>query len=221
MCGRFVMTLDPDNVRQFFGVPDVPEIVSRYNIAPSQQILAICQNGDGYRFVRDFRWGLIPHWSKDPAIGNKMINARCETVGEKPAYRGPIRYHRCLVPASGFLEWLHEGKTKVPFYVHRKDGGAIAFAGIRDSWKGPEGAIDSCSILTTEANSLVMKLHDRMPVILSRSEFDIWLDREVNDPEKLQSLFSPFPSDLLEAVQVSPLVNNPRNDSPECLKPDE
>lgn len=219
MCGRFVMTLEPSKVEQFFGVSEVPEIIPRYNIAPSQQILAICQNGDGYRHARSFRWGLVPSWSKDPAIGNKMINARSETVGEKPAFRGPIRYHRCLIPASGFYEWSRQGDGKVPFYIHRKDQEPLAFAGIWDTWKSMDKVIESCSILTTDANSLISKLHDRMPVILSQSEFAAWLDREVTDVEKLKLLFAPFPSDMLNAFQVSTLVNNTRNDSPECLNP--
>jgi putative SOS response-associated peptidase YedK len=212
------MTLEPSKVEQFFGVSEVPEIIPRYNIAPSQQILAICQNGDGYRHARSFRWGLVPSWSKDPAIGNKMINARSETVGEKPAFRGPIRYHRCLIPANGFYEWSQQGKVKVPFYIHRKDQEPLAFAGIWDTWKGTDEVIESCSILTTDANSLISKLHDRMPVILSQSEFAAWLDREVTDVEKLKLLFAPFPSDMLDAIQVSSLVNNSRNDSSECLK---
>lgn len=210
------MTIEPDKVRQFFGVPEVPEFVPRYNIAPSQQVFAICQNGDGYRFVRNFRWGLVPNWSKDPAIGHKMINARSETVAEKPAFRGPIRYHRCLIPANGFYEWAHQGKEKTPYFIHRKDLEPIAFAGIWDVWKGPEGSVESCSILTTDANSLVAKIHDRMPVILSSSEFDTWLDREMTDIEKLKIFFSPYPSDMLDAFPVSDEVNNPQNDSPEC-----
>lgn len=205
-------------MEQFFGVPEVPEIIPHYNIAPSQQILAICQNGDGYRHARSFRWGLVPSWSKDPAIGNKMINARSETVGEKPAFRGPVRYHRCLIPANGFYEWSQQGNEKVPFYIHRKDQEPLAFAGIWDTWKSTDEVIESCSILTTDANNLVAKLHDRMPVILSPSEFDTWLDREVTDVEKLKLLFTPFPSDMLDAFQVSTLVNNTRNDKPECLK---
>jgi putative SOS response-associated peptidase YedK len=212
------MTLGSSKVEQFFGVPDVPEIIPHYNIAPSQQILAICQNGDGYRHARSFRWGLVPSWSKDPAIGNKMINARSETVGEKPSFRGPIRYHRCIIPANGFYEWSRQGNEKVPFYIHRKDQEPLAFAGIWDTWKFMDEVIESCSILTTDANSVVSKLHDRMPVILSQSEFDSWLDRQVTDVEKLRPHFTPYPSDLLNVSQISSLVNNPRNDSPECLK---
>lgn len=219
MCGRFVMTLEPSKMEQFFGVHEVPVIIPHYNIAPSQQILAICQNGDGYRHARSFRWGLVPSWSKDPAIGSKMINARSETVGEKPSFRGPIRYHRCLIPANGFYEWSRQGNEKVPFYIHRKDQEPLAFAGIWDTWKSMDEVIESCSILTTDANSLISKLHDRMPVILSQSEFDSWLDRETTDVEKLKMLFSPYPPEMLEIFQVSMLVNNTRNDSTECLKP--
>jgi len=137
-----------------------------------------------------------------------MINARSETIGEKPAFRGPIRYHRCLIPANGFYEWSQQGKEKVPFYIHRKDQETLAFAGIWDIWKGTDEVIESCSILTTDANNLVAKIHDRMPVILSPSEFDTWLDREVTDVEKLKLLFTPYPSDMLVAMQTPPTVNN-------------
>jgi putative SOS response-associated peptidase YedK len=213
------MTIEPDKFRRFFSVPEVPELVPRYNIAPTQQIFTICQNGDGYRHVRSFRWGLVPSWSKDPAIGNKMINARSETVGEKPAFRGPVRYHRCLIPANGFYEWPRQGNEKVPFYIHRKDQEPLAFAGIWDTWKSTDEVIESCSILTTDANNLVAKIHDRMPVILSPSEFDTWLDREMTDIEKLKMLFSPYPSDMLDVIEVSSSVNNTKNDAPECLEP--
>ena len=220
MCGRYTIVIPIEELIKNFQLEDDQPFEARYNIAPTQNVPAVCQLGDGTRVLRSFRWGLVPHWAKDLAIGNKMINARSETVAEKPAFRGPIRYRRCLLPASGFFEWSRQGKTKVPFYIRRKDKAPLAFAGIWDSWKGPDGVVESCSILTTGANDLVGKLHDRMPVILSPAEFPIWLDREINEPEPLQSLFTPFPSDLLVADQVSPLVNNPRNDSPEILIPE-
>ena len=219
MCGRFVLTTTTEQIQQSFGVDDVPSIAPRYNIAPTQEVLVIRQNGGGSRYAGMLRWGLIPHWAKDPAIGNKMINARSETAHEKPSFRNPIRYHRCLIPASGFVEWLQENGRKQPWYIHRKDGDLLAFAGIWDSWKGAEGTIESCSILTTAANTLVAKIHDRMPVILSASEYDQWLDRQITETQQLEALYAPFPSDLLEAIPISTNINNPRHDSPDCLEP--
>jgi putative SOS response-associated peptidase YedK len=147
-----------------------------------------------------------------------MINARCETVAEKPAFRGAIRYRRCLIPASGFFEWKQSDNKKVPFYIRRRDQAPMAFAGIWDTWKGQEETIVSCSILTTGANSLLANLHDRMPVILSSAEYETWLDREVDDSSALVPLYRAFPSDLLEAYEVSTVVNKPQNDSEECIK---
>lgn len=218
MCGRFVLTTTTEQIRQSFGVSDVPSIAARYNIAPTQDIVAICQNGDGYRHVRTFRWGLVPHWAKDAAIGDKMINARSETVHDKPSFRQPIRFHRCLVPASGFVEWMRQPDgSKQPFYIQRKDGKLLAMAGIWDTWKGPQQVIASCSILTTTANSLVARLHDRMPVLLSPSEYDQWLDRGITDPQQLKGMYAPYPAEPLQAIPISDLINNPRHDSPDCL----
>ena len=219
MCGRFVMTLSPEKIQHVFGVTEVPAITPRYNIAPTQNILAVCQNGDGFRHLKMFRWGLIPHWAKESSIGNKMINARCETIGEKPAFRGPIRFHRCLVLASGFFEWQRLDGRKQPYLIQRKDGEPMAFAGIWDHWKNSAETIESCAILTTEANRLMLDIHHRMPVILSPSEFDLWLDRSITEAETLQGLYTPFPSESLQAIPVSTAVNNPRHDSPDCLDP--
>ncbi|MBW6521846.1 MAG: SOS response-associated peptidase [Desulfoarculaceae bacterium] len=219
MCGRFVLTSTTEHIRQSFGVDDVPSIAPRYNIAPTQDVLVIRQNGGGSRYAGMLRWGLIPHWAKDPAIGNKMINARSETAHEKPSFRNSIHYHRCLIPASGFIEWSQQNGSKQPWYIHRKDGELLAFAGIWDSWQGAEGTIDSCSILTTSANNLVAKIHDRMPVVLSVSEYDQWLDRQITEAKQLEALYAPFPADLLEAIPISTKINNPRFDSRDCLEP--
>ncbi|MDO3377202.1 SOS response-associated peptidase [Geoalkalibacter halelectricus] len=220
MCGRYALFIDLKTLIEAFGLslPQSPEnFTPRYNIAPTQQVLGICQNADGFRHLKWFRWGLIPHWAKDASIGNRMINARCETVHEKPSFRNALRYRRCLIPSSGFFEWKAEGKGKQPYFIRRKDQAPLALAGLWDSWKGPDETIESCTILTTEANPLVANLHDRMPVILSPSEYDTWLDREVDDPGKLQSLFQPFPSDLLEMQPVSTDVNNPLHEGEGCL----
>jgi len=165
------------------------------------------------------RWGLIPSWAKDPSIGSRMINARSESVHEKPAFRHAIRYCRCIVPAGGFFEWREEGGKKYPLYVRMKDAALMGFAGIWDHWKNPEGeTLETCSILTVASNRLIRPLHDRMPVILPPEEYDLWLDRNIIDPEKLNPLYQPYPADLMEMYPVSPLVNNPRNESPACIE---
>jgi putative SOS response-associated peptidase YedK len=219
MCGRFVLTTTIDQIQQNFNVSEVPTFAARYNIAPTQDVLVVRQNGGGSRYAGMLRWGLIPHWAKDPGIGNKMINARSETVHEKPSFRNPVRYHRCLIPASGFVEWSQQNNSKQPWYIHRKDGDPLAFAGIWESWKGPEGVIESCSILTTSANALVAKIHDRMPVILSASEYDQWLDRQTTEKKHLELLYAPFPTDLLKAIPISTRINNPRHDARDSLEP--
>lgn len=220
MCGRFVLTTDADSLRQQFQVADVAPVVSRYNLAPTQEIAAICQTGDGYRHLKTVRWGLIPHWAKDIAIGNKLINARSETVADKPSFRQPIRYHRCLIPASGFIEWMRQADdSRQSYYIQRKDGELLAIAGIWDTWKGSDQVIASGTILTTAANSLVATLHDRMPVLLSSSEYDQWLDRDITDPQQLKGIYTPYPADPLQATPISSLINNPRHDSPDCLEP--
>lgn len=220
MCGRFTSLLSPELLEEIFGVHLPLDFQPRYNIAPTQQIWIIRQTATGGHYISQVRWGLVPHWAKDLSIGNHMINARCETVHEKPAFRIAIRARRCIIPASGFFEWDHSGKARVPHYITLKDGSPLAFAGIWDFWKSPEGEnIESCSILTTTSNSLVAVLHDRMPVILHRTEFDLWLDRSTNDPDKLKRLYQPYPSELLQEWEVSLLVNKPAHDTPETIVP--
>jgi len=166
------------------------------------------------------RWGLIPSWAKEMSIGNRMINARCESVHEKPAFRTAIRYRRCIIPANGFFEWKEEGGKKHPLYVRMKDDAIMGFAGVWDHWKHPDGEpLETCSILTTASNRLIQPLHDRMPVILHPEEYGLWLDREVTDPERLKALYQPYPADMMEMYPVSTLANSPRNDSPECIEP--
>ena len=221
MCGRFACFIDIKTLIEAFGLDQLPDpqfdLPSRFNIAPSQEILAICQNGDGYRHPKAFRWGLIPHWAKEPSIGNRLINARSETIHQKPSFRSALRYRRCLIPANGFFEWVREGKTKQPYFIHRKDDAPLAFAGLWESWKAPQETIHSCTILTTKANALVAPIHDRMPVILSPAEYGVWLDREVDDPEKLTGFYRPFPADLLAVYPVSSAVNSPKTQGEECI----
>lgn len=166
-------------------------------------------------------WGLIPSWAKDPSIGNRIINARSETVAEKPSFRAAFKRRRCLIPANGFYEWKKIGKKKQPYYVRRKDGEPFAFAGLWEPWEGEDGTvIESCTILTTEPNADIRPLHNRMPVILDPSDYDQWLNPEVDELETLAPLMHPYPDGKLEAVPVSPLVNNPKNDDAQCIEPE-
>jgi len=220
MCGRFTLHIPPELLAEIFGLIETPIFPARYNIAPTQQVAVIRRTEDGQNRLDFLRWGLIPSWAKDSSIGHKMINARAETVHEKPAFRQAIKYRRCLVIASGFYEWRIEGKQKIPLYVHLKDGSPMAFAGLWDSWKTPEGGfVESCAILTTSSNNLIEPLHNRMPVILHPPEYQPWLDRDMTDPTKLQRLYHPCPADLMEMWPVSPLVNSPKNESPDLIKP--
>lgn len=220
MCGRFTLQISPELLTKIFGLIEIPAFPARYNIAPSQQIAVTRQNGDGQNRLDFMRWGLIPPWADDMSIGFKLINARSETVDEKHSFRHAIRHRRCLIPASGFFEWVQEGKSKKPLYIRMKDDSLMVFAGLWESWKSPEKqVVESCTILTTSSNSLIAPLHERMPVILHPQEFNRWLDRETTDPEKLKSLYQSYPADLMDISEVSSAVNSPRNDSPDLILP--
>lgn len=195
------------------------ELAPRYNIAPSQQVPIIRQE-DGRRSVSTVRWGLVPHWAKDLSIGNRMINARSETITKKPAFRAAFSRRRCLIPADGFYEWGKTGKTKRPFHFTLKDQSLFAFAGLWDAWQSPDGSIiESCTILTTVANNLAADLPDRMPVILSRQHYALWLTAPFSEAANLADLLVPFDAELMRRYEVSPVVNNPKNDSSDCIKP--
>jgi putative SOS response-associated peptidase YedK len=220
MCGRFTLQIPPELLAEIFGLLEIPVFPARFNITPSQQVAVIRRTAEDRNRLDFLHWGLIPSWAKDRSIGNRMINARSETVHEKPAFRHALRYGRCIIPASGFYEWRQEGERKSPLYVHLKDGSPLCFAGLWEHWKAPEGeVIESCTILTTAANTLIEALHDRMPVILRPEEYALWLDREITDPEQLQQLYKPYPADRMEMWPVAPSVNSPRIDSPELIKP--
>jgi putative SOS response-associated peptidase YedK len=221
MCGRFTLQYSLDMLSEIFGTPLLQDIKPRYNIAPTQQVPVIRTSpGHNKRHLDMLKWGLIPSWAKDPSIGSKMINARSETVHEKPSFRTSLEHRRCIVPASGFYEWREEGGKKHPLYIRLKDNNLMLFAGLWDHWKNPENeVIESFTILTTTTNELIKPLHDRMPVILDVKDIDLWLDNQVADPERLKPLFTPYPSDLMEMYPVSDLVNSPRNDTPECIEP--
>ena len=217
MCGRFTFDIPPELLAAIFGLRDVPDVTPSYNVAPTQ-ISPIVRQVSDHNSLELMKWGLVPPWAKDPAIGSQMINARSETVTERPSFRHAIRYRRCIVPARGFFEWLHEGKNKTPMYIHRKDGSPLDLAGIWEEWKAPDGSLlNTFAILTTTANKLVEPIHDRMPVLLTQDEYPTWLNRHLTDPEQLKSLYQPFPADLLAAYPVSDRVNSPRNNSPENI----
>ena len=166
------------------------------------------------------RWGLIPHWARDPSIGNRMINARAETVGEKPAFRSAFRSRRCLVPSSGFYEWKKEEGGKQAYFIRPRGRSSFAFAGLWERWQGPEGSlVESCTLITTEANELISHLHDRMPVILPPSEYALWLDPGIPDGRRLIPLLQPSPTMELEAFPVGAIVNNPKMDDSRCIAP--
>lgn len=214
MCGRFTLTLNPDQLQMAFNLSEPPpaDLAPRYNIAPSQAV-AVIANGTS-RKLEFFKWGLIPSWAKDPKIGNRLINARAETLAEKPSFRAALKKRRCLILADGFYEWKKEGKTKTPMYLRLKEGEPFAFAGLWETWKSPDDElIKSCTIITTEPNALVKKIHDRMPVILPAKAYDLWLSPDELPAEKTLPLLKPFAATQMKAVSVSPLVNNPAFDS--------
>lgn len=221
MCGRYVLFKKPDEEPEVFAGYALPsQFAARYNIAPSQPVLAI--PNDGKRRADFFIWGLVPAWAKDASIGNRLINARAETLAEKPAFRSSYKYKRCLIPADGFYEWKSQPgtKTKVPHFIHLKSGGTFAFAGLWDERNSSDGStLRSCTIITTEPNALMAALHNRMPVILRPEHFAEWLDPSPRTPDSLNHLLQPFPAELMEAYRVSTLVNSPANERAECMAP--
>jgi putative SOS response-associated peptidase YedK len=221
LCGRFTLFDTAASLAEAFEVVEVPSLSPRYNIAPSQAVAAVrIPPSGGAREVVLLRWGLIPSWAKDPSLGDRMINARAETAAGKPAFRSAIRRRRCLVPASGFYEWKRTNGRKQPYYIRRPDGKPFAFAGLWESWEGPgQAAVESCTILTTSANELLLPIHDRMPVIVSPADYDLWLSSEVRDPAELARLFRPCPPEEMTAFPVGTAVNNPKTDSPQLIEP--
>lgn len=216
MCGRFQQKLAEEWMAEL-GL-EMPEIPPRFNVAPTQDVLAVRETTSGAREAALLKWGLVPSWAEDPAVGSRMINARAETVARKAAFRDPFRAQRCLVPADGFYEWRRVGRARDPFLLKMRDGKTFAFAGVWDRWARQSERIESCAILTTAANELVTPIHDRMPVILDRAAYDLWLDPETK-PEALQALLRPFPADRMAAVPVSPRVNRADVDDAECERP--
>lgn len=221
MCGRYSQTATPEIIAEQFGVNDSPLFQLRYNIAPSQSIAAIRIEPDTTtRKLVMLRWGLVPSWAKDPKIGNQCINAKAETVAEKPSFRSAFKKRRCLVVATGFYEWQVQGAYKQPMWIGLRNKRPFAFAGLWEHWKPAEGEpIDTCTIITTEPNDLMAPIHNRMPVILAPTSYDQWLDPTFQKIETLNGLLRPYQSEELTAYPVSTLVNNPRHDTPQCLEP--
>lgn len=224
MCGRFTLTAPPDQLASLFDLPQEPMVVPRYNIAPTQPVAVVRMNAQ--KAEREWAltyWGLVPSWSKDPSMGARMINARSETVTEKPAFRAAFKRRRCLVPANGFYEWQKQGKGKQPFYITTPDGAPFAIAGLWEYWEGADGsALESCTLLTTSANTLMAPLHDRMPVIVAPEDYDQWLgtgrDETPQALGQLQHLLRPYADDGLVAFPVSTYVNNTRNEGADCVQ---
>jgi putative SOS response-associated peptidase YedK len=221
MCGRFSQGTPSAILAELFQLAKIPSWAPRYNIAPTQLVPTVVVTlEDPTRHFRTLRWGLIPGWAKDPRMGSRMINAQAETASTKPSFRTAFRRRRCLVLADGFYEWQQLGRRKQPFHVRMRDRSPFAFAGLWEHWKGPDGdVIGSCTLLTTEPNDLIRSFHHRMPVILDPTDYDVWLDPGIQEPDRLQPLFRPYASEDLMAYPVTTLVNNPVNDIPECIAP--
>jgi putative SOS response-associated peptidase YedK len=235
MCGRYMITQDPAELEKLVRfICKVMDFKPRYNFAPRQQVpVLVWENGK--MVLKPMRWGLIPSWSKDEKIGDKLINARAETITEKSSYRKPFQKQRCLIPADGFYEWQTTTNGKQPFRFTMKGGGFFCMAGLWEKWirlprsgelelgDGKEPAasqvVESFTVITTTPNPMVARVHDRMPVILSPEHFQWWLEPKKCEPEFLKTLLRPFPAEDMDCRRVSPLVNNAKNDSPECLTP--
>jgi putative SOS response-associated peptidase YedK len=219
MCGRFTLRSSPKSVAQEFGLFDVPDLPPRYNIAPGQPVAVVRQLPDkNQREVALLKWGLIPPWADDPALGDRLANARSETAATKPSFRRAFRYRRCLLVADGFYEWQKTDGRKQPYYVRLKDDHPFGIAGLWEQWEKGDKPIESCTILTTDTNALMKPIHERMPVIIPPGQYGLWLDSKCQDAKKLEGLLRPFAGEMI-ANQVSTLVNNPKNDVEKCVEP--
>lgn len=218
MCGRYAVTSAPEAIRTLFGYPEQPNFPPRYNVAPTQPI-AIVRLTEGKRQFALVRWGLLPSWVKDPKAFTLLINARGESVSDKPAFSAAMKRRRCLIPADGFYEWKAAGTRKQPYYVHAKSGGPLAFAGLWETWTGPNGEeLETAAIITTRANRALATIHGRMPVIVPPDAFDLWLDCANVDAEMAAALIVPASETLLEAYEVSTAVNRTANDNPKLVE---
>lgn len=220
MCGRITLTTSGSELADYLRTIDSLTWEPRYNIAPTQPVATVRVESDGECHLREMRWGLIPHWADDPSIGNRMIDARAESLADKPAFRDAFRRGRCVVVADGFYEWQRLNGAKQPWYLFRSDGRPLTLAGLWDRWQPPDGEpVTSCTIVTTGPNELVENLHDRMPVILPEDAWDRWLDRDNREGAGLDELLRAYPADRMKAHPVSEHVNDPAHDDPECIRP--
>ena len=223
MCGRYVVAFDPETLVAGFSLLRVVPFPRRWNVAPTSTVPVVYETRDGERVAEAMRWGLVPHWARDASIGARLVNARGETVAEKPAFRQALRRSRCLIPANGFYEWRAPAAgsrgRKQPFYIHARDGGLIAMAALFERWQGPEGPLATCCIVTTEANPLMAPIHDRMPVLLDRPGQSAWLDPAQRDPQALAPLLQPCPDDWLALHAVAPDVGDARREGATLIEP--
>lgn len=219
MCGRFALAATGEEVAEHYQLSEVPFVVPRYNIAPTQPVAAVRLNEAGQREMTFFQWGLIPSWAKDPSMGSKMINARSETAGEKPAFRAAFKRRRCLLPATGFFEWQAADGRKVPMYIHAAEGGIFSLAGLWEIWQPADGGVlETCTILTTSPNALMEPIHNRMPVIVDPADYGMWLAPDT-PLDQLIHLLRPFDTAPLAVYPVSTAVNKPQNDTPDIIIP--
>lgn len=217
MCGRFARKSDPRRLAKEFGVAEAPNVEPSYNVAPTHSILAVRQDGDG-REMSFLKWGLVPSWAKDASIGARLINARSETVEEKPSFCEAFKQRRCVIPADGFYEWKREEGRKQPYFFRMRDEHPFGFAGLWERWEGEGGeVISSCTILTTEANEVLSPVHDRMPVILHPGDYTLWLGAGERERTLLRDLLRPYPAEEMAGHPVNPLVNSTRGRGPELI----
>lgn len=215
MCGRFTLNATPEIIAKTFNLQEIPDIELRYNIAPSQPIAVVRQLEVSYKLDL-LKWGLIPGWSKED--GHPMINARSETVHEKPAFKHAIKYNRCIIPATGFYEWQLLDDHKQPYYIRLLNSGIMAFAGLWEKSKTEDGSeIETCCILTTSSNEVIRPIHDRMPVVLQPEDYGLWMNRKMHDTAELNRLYQPYPAEMMVTHKVPDLVNNHRFDGPSCI----
>jgi putative SOS response-associated peptidase YedK len=221
MCGRYVLSTPGDVLAELFQLPAPVELAARYNIAPTQAVPIVRASVEDGRELAFAQWGLVPHWAKERAIGNRLINARGETLAEKPSFRDAFKRRRCLIPADGFYEWRKVDGGKQPYLLRLRGGALFAFAGLWSTWRDRERGetLESCAIVTTSPNALAATIHDRMPVILPPERHARWLDPAATDPVALASLLVPYPDGEMEAYPVSTRVNSPRNDDPSLIEP--
>jgi putative SOS response-associated peptidase YedK len=219
MCGRFALHHSAQQLAGHFAVEQLAiDFQPRYNVAPTQAVAVVVQQEQ--RALDAFRWGLVPFWAKDAKIGSRMINARSETIAEKPAFRNAFKRRRCLIPASGYYEWKKEGNRKVPHYLYLEGGRPLALAGLWEEWNSPEGeTLRTCAIVTTQANDFAAAIHHRMPVILEGEGQEAWLDPSRENAAELTALLQPYSGDDLAAHPVSTRVNPPTFDDPACIEP--